>query len=82
MQSLASTGGVGEPEQSPLLAKIRAAQQKYLDDNIEGSDDSEDSDTVIEDEDIMTDDIDGLSGSDCDSIMSRMRRDRLVDLSI
>ena len=44
------TFGRADPEVSPVLAKIRAAQQKYFDDNIEGREDDADSDSDTDDE--------------------------------
>ncbi|XP_076470074.1 uncharacterized protein LOC143300350 [Babylonia areolata] len=39
-----------EPEHAAVLARIRDAQQKYLDENIEGEDDSSDSDSTSDTE--------------------------------
>ena len=43
-----------DPEVSPVLAKIRAAQQKYFDDNIEGREDGTDSDSDTDDEESVS----------------------------
>ncbi|KAL8564386.1 hypothetical protein ACOMHN_057408 [Nucella lapillus] len=46
------TFGRPDPEMSPVLARIRAAQQKYFDENIEGrEEDSSDSDSTSDTED-------------------------------
>lgn len=51
-----------EPEVSPVLAKIRAAQQKYFDDNIEGREDATDSDSTSDTDDEETERQRTLSG--------------------